>query len=178
MKATVKRLASAGVAPIQCWCAPTEEHPFFRRLSRAHGLSLHIQSGADLGARMEHAARQALDETGSVVLIGGDCPVLNPGHLEQTLIWLASGADAVLGPAEDGGYVLFGLNRIDPMLFSDIEWGGSEVLAETRARLAGLGWKWRELETLWDLDRPQDLDRYYELLTHHECDEREPVPTR
>ena len=98
---------------------------------------------------------------GSVVLIGGDCPVLNPGHLKQALTWLASGEDAVLGPAEDGGYVLLGLNRVAPALFNTIEWGGEDVLAVTRARLAGLGWKWRELKTLWDLDRPQDLDRYY-----------------
>jgi len=162
LESTAKRLAHAGLAPIQCWCAPTDDHPLFRRLSRAYRLSLHIQSGSDLGARMEHAARQTLDKTESVVLIGGDCPVLNPCHLEQTLVWLASGEDVVLGPAEDGGYVLLGLNRAAPMLFSDIEWGGSDVLAETRARLQDLGWSWRELETLWDLDRPRDLHRYYE----------------
>jgi len=162
LESTIKRLARAELAPIQCWCAPTDDHPLFRRLSLAHRISLHIQVGPDLGGRMEHAARQALDKAESVLLIGGDCPVLGPGHLEQALTWLASGEDAVLGPAEDGGYVLFGLRRTDPILFSDIEWGGEDVLAMTRARLGGLGWTWRELETLWDLDRPQDLDRYCE----------------
>jgi glycosyltransferase A (GT-A) superfamily protein (DUF2064 family) len=32
-------------------------------------------------------------------------------------------------------------------------------MAQTRARLTGLGWRWRELETLWDVDRPQDYER-------------------
>ena len=37
--------------------------------------------------------------------------------------------DAVLTPAEDGGYVLIGLTRTDPRMFEDIEWGGDQVLA-------------------------------------------------
>ena len=97
---------------------------------------------------------------GPVVLIGGDCPVLQAEHLLQTLDWLKGGCDAVIGPAEDGGYVLLGLNKSSPELFRGIAWGGDSVLDETRSRLQGLGWQWRELEPLWDLDRPADLDRF------------------
>jgi glycosyltransferase A (GT-A) superfamily protein (DUF2064 family) len=32
-------------------------------------------------------------------------------------------------------------------------------MASTRERLAALGWQWRELETLWDVDRPEDYER-------------------
>ena len=32
-------------------------------------------------------------------------------------------------------------------------------MAQTRERLAALGWRWRELETLWDVDRPEDVAR-------------------
>jgi len=32
-------------------------------------------------------------------------------------------------------------------------------MAETRIRLQRLGWTWRELETLWDVDRPEDFAR-------------------
>ena len=62
-------------------------------------------------------------------------------------------------PCEDGGYALIGLSRADRRLFEDIAWGGDTVMAETRRRLAALGWQWRELDTLWDVDRPEDYER-------------------
>ena len=77
---------------------------------------------------------------------------------------LAGGDDVVIGPAEDGGYVLVGLSRCDPELFRGIPWGGSEALAETRRRIAALGWRAIELPALWDLDRPGDLERLPEGL--------------
>ncbi len=67
--------------------------------------------------------------------------------------------DAVIGPAEDGGYVMVGVRRSTPALFDAVEWGSAAVLATTRRRLAALHWRWHELATLWDLDRPQDLER-------------------
>ena len=95
----------------------------------------------------------------TVILVGADCPLLEARHLASAFDWLQQGEDAVLGPAEDGGYVLLGLRRVNRALFRDIPWGGDQVLALTRQRLAQLGWRWRELEPLWDLDRPADLDR-------------------
>jgi len=55
--------------------------------------------------------------------------------------------------------VLIGLSRLDAGLFRDIPWGGPEVLAETRRRVAALAWRFRELPALWDVDRPEDLAR-------------------
>jgi hypothetical protein len=54
---------------------------------------------------------------------------------------------------------LIGLRRIDPLLFEGIRWGDDSVMAGTRDRLRSLGWRWRELETLWDVDRPEDYQR-------------------
>jgi glycosyltransferase A (GT-A) superfamily protein (DUF2064 family) len=68
----------------------------------------------------------------------------------------------VFVPCEDGGYALIGLQRIEARLFDGIAWGGENVMADTRARLTGLGWRWRELETLWDVDRPEDYARLME----------------
>jgi glycosyltransferase A (GT-A) superfamily protein (DUF2064 family) len=70
----------------------------------------------------------------------------------------------VLGPAEDGGYVLLGLRRAAPELFAGMPWGSERVAGVTRERLVGLGWDWTELATLWDLDRPEDLARYRRLV--------------
>jgi glycosyltransferase A (GT-A) superfamily protein (DUF2064 family) len=91
--------------------------------------------------------------------VGSDCPALTADHLRQADRVLRDGVDAVFVPCEDGGYALIGLRRVDPRLFEDVAWGGAAVMAQTRARLTGLGWRWRELETLWDVDRPEDYER-------------------
>jgi glycosyltransferase A (GT-A) superfamily protein (DUF2064 family) len=67
--------------------------------------------------------------------------------------------DAVIGPAEDGGYVLIGLRRYAPELFKGVSWGTDLVLKETRERLRVLGWQWHELKERWDVDRPEDMKR-------------------
>ncbi|MCG8427494.1 MAG: TIGR04282 family arsenosugar biosynthesis glycosyltransferase [Chromatiales bacterium] len=160
LRGTVEHVVRSKLCAVVCWCAPDSAHPVFNQFSEEYGVELQVQQGEDLGARMAFAARQGLAETDAVVLIGADCPALTEGHLQQVLSWLAAGSDAVLGPAEDGGYVLLGLRRFHPSLFDNILWGSDQVLGVTRERLAALNWRWCELETLWDLDRPEDLERY------------------
>ena len=58
----------------------------------------------------------------------------------------------------DGGYVLIGLAAPQPAVFADVDWGSGRVLAQTRERLAQGGLRWTELDALWDVDRPEDLD--------------------
>lgn len=117
------------------------------------------QRGADLGARMYHAFARSLRRAERVVLIGSDCPVLRGSDLRKAARWLAGGADAVFAPAEDGGYALIALRRVSPRLFQGMQWGGAQVMAQTRVRLAALGWRWRELPLVWDVDRPEDYRR-------------------
>jgi glycosyltransferase A (GT-A) superfamily protein (DUF2064 family) len=112
---------------------------------------------------MQRAFEHALGAGRPAVLIGSDCPMLGPGVLRSALQALEEGADAVLAPARDGGYALIGLRRVSRRLFEDIPWGGPRVLAETRRRLERLGWKWRELPPVWDVDRPADLARLRRL---------------
>jgi glycosyltransferase A (GT-A) superfamily protein (DUF2064 family) len=64
----------------------------------------------------------------------------------------------VFVPAEDGGYALIGLSRLDPRLFEGVPWGTSGVMAETRARLRAVGWSAHELSPLRDVDRPEDAE--------------------
>jgi len=177
LSGTIDRFARAGLCPVVCWCSPDTRHEVFRRAAAEQGVELRQQRGDDLGARMAWAARDALGAAAAVVLIGGDCPVLGPDHLGRVLEWLhMSGVDAVLGPAEDGGYVLLGLRHFDPSLFEGIAWGGPRVLAATRQRLQRLGWRWKELEPLWDIDRPEDLARYRREVIHREDALSAPVP--
>ena len=72
--------------------------------------------------------------------------------------------DAVLIPAEDGGYVLIGLRRPCPAVFEGVAWSTGGVLAQTRDRLRDAGLRWHELPTLWDVDTPDDWARWQRTL--------------
>ncbi len=159
LRRIVSEFAGAGLCPVQCWCAPDFRHKLFEEMAARHGVRLEKQLGADLGARMYHAASVVLGDSDRVILVGADCPGLGVDYLGLALDGLEEGVDAVVGPAEDGGYILLGLKRAAAELFEDIPWGTGEVLAVTRRRLRELDWQWRELPVLWDVDRPQDLDR-------------------
>ena len=121
------------------------------------------QRGAHLGERMYRAMSQALRRHRGAIVIGSDCPALRPGDVQRAARLLAGGCDVVLAPAEDGGYVLIGARRISPQLFSGIEWGSASVYETTVARLERSGHRWRALRRLWDVDRPEDLERFRAL---------------
>lgn len=153
----VQTALAAATGPVQIWCTPRTAHPFFVSLGEAHGVALHAQRGADLGARMAHALETGLATHGAALLVGSDCPFMTPADLRRGAACLRAGSPAVLGPALDGGYFLIGLARPAPELFRGLRWGGAEVLAETRRRLRALGWAWTELPARRDIDRPADL---------------------
>jgi glycosyltransferase A (GT-A) superfamily protein (DUF2064 family) len=112
---------------------------------------------------MYRAFKHALRSRPYVVLIGSDCPVLRRADLRAAARALQTGAEAVLSPAEDGGYALIGLRRVSRRLFHGVAWSTPEVLAQTRRRLRPLRWRWKELRTLWDVDRPEDVARLNRL---------------
>lgn len=168
---TLVTATNAGLGPVELHGAPDEHDPALRECARRFGIAVLPQTGDDLGARMCHAFDEALARHARVILIGTDCPVLTEDHLRNAHAALdpaQGGNDAVLIPAEDGGYALIGLKRCDARLFDSIAWGGDNVLAATRARLKTLGWRWHELETLWDVDRPEDYRRWSALVVAHD----------
>jgi uncharacterized protein len=153
---TLATACAAATGPVILWAAPEESH--FRELARRFPVTLARQPGGDLGARM-HAA---LDAACPAIVIGTDCPALEAKHLRASADALRDGADAVIIPAEDGGYVLIGLRQPRPDLFAHMPWGTGTVMAETRRRAAELGLAVRELAPLWDVDVPEDLERLRE----------------
>lgn len=150
---------------VQLWCTPNTIHPSFGRLEREHRCRLLLQQGNDLGERMAQAMQQALSTYRAAIVIGTDCPELTSKDLEQAFGKLDAGNDAVIGPAADGGYYLLGLNRLEPDLFSGIDWGSDKVLAQTLARLERNGLCYHRMSIKHDLDRPEDLSRFPELYT-------------
>ena len=159
VKRTLETARAASYRRIELHGTPDIDDPFFRFCAGHFGAALVAQSGADLGARMLAAFESALADCPRVLLLGSDCPALTARHLRQADRALRDGADAVFVPCEDGGYALIGLKRVDPRLFEGVAWGGASVMEDTRARLQQMRWRWRELETLWDVDRPEDYER-------------------
>jgi glycosyltransferase A (GT-A) superfamily protein (DUF2064 family) len=91
-----------------------------------------------------------------VLLLGADIPGLLPHHLAEAAAALMR-HPAVIGPAADGGYWLLGLAVPMPALFGNVAWGTDSVLATTLARLPA---ETPQLETLSDLDTPDDLAKW------------------
>ncbi|MDP6651099.1 MAG: TIGR04282 family arsenosugar biosynthesis glycosyltransferase [Gammaproteobacteria bacterium] len=158
--ATLRR---AELAPVELWVSSNADHEVF--ISYCNKKDIYIQNGQDLGQKMHWAAGQVLANSAvdGVLIIGTDCPAMDSAYLEGALMALGQGNEVVIGPAEDGGYVLIGLKQPCPGLFQGIEWGSERVLSQTLQRLAQLKLPYALLEPLWDVDRPQDLQRLAEL---------------
>lgn len=115
------------------------------------------QTTGDLGNRLVSAFAEAF-KAGSerVIIIGIDCPDITPALLQTGFKALAT-QNLVLGPANDGGYYLIGLNRLFPELFQGIRWGTSTVFSQTLSIAQHLSLSTHLLPTLSDVDRPEDL---------------------
>jgi len=162
---TWRRLAgSQGALGIrsELWASGIGGDTFFAALKPTPYLA--IQTGQDLGERMWSAASHALETAQYVVIVGADCPSVDLDYVQEAVTALKRGVPVVLGPADDGGYVLLGVRRpLIPEMFSDIPWGSDQVLKRTRSRLREQGVGWQELSPRWDVDRPEDLKRLAEL---------------
>ena len=152
---TVETARAAAVGPITIWATPDIRYPIFQEFAELPNVTLARQPDSDLGGRMLYALMAA----SPALIIGTDCPSLEPSHLRTAADVLRGGFDAVVISAEDGGYALIGTRAPHVALFSNIRWGADTVMADTRRRMLELGLSWREPLQLWDLDRPEDLDR-------------------
>ncbi len=129
------------------------------------GLDWMPQGEGGLGARMARVHHRLVREHGFGLLIGADLPQLTPAYLQGAADWLrAPQARQVLGPAEDGGFWLYGGNRTAPeVLWESVAYSQPRTGSEFRAALASFG-DWLNLPTLCDLDTPEDLQRVAEAL--------------
>jgi uncharacterized protein len=94
------------------------------------------QGQGDLGKRMQRLFRGV--PPGPVIIVGSDIPALRPSHIAEAFRLLGR-ADAVLGPAPDGGYWLIGFKRSPrlPAPFAGVRWSSAHALADTRSNLEG-----------------------------------------
>lgn len=116
-----------------------------------------LQRGDDLGARMKNAFAEGF-RSGyiSVCIIGTDCYELTEEVLARSFEALKT-ADAVVGPARDGGYYLLGMNKPFPELFDNKPWSTDTVSRKTIEDLDLLGLKYAILPVLRDVDTEDDV---------------------
>lgn len=117
-----------------------------------------LQGGGNLGQRLERILRRGLAEASFAIAIGGDTPGLPPRLLHEAAQALAA-ADAVLGPADDGGFYLLALRRCPLGLLQRLPWSESATFAATRERLEERGLSVHVLDPWFDVDRPEDVVR-------------------
>lgn len=110
------------------------------------------QCEGDLGQRMAWAFDQGVH-----VLVGTDIPEMTARYVEEAAAALRV-ADLVLGPTEDGGYCLIGMNSPRPELFEGVPWGTADVLASTLHAASNL--RVEMLDAMWDVDDAQNLARW------------------
>ena len=133
------------------WEPPEPRHAGLRRTAQGPG---------DLGDRLVRTFRRAEnDRVRATVVLGADAPTLPSSLVESAFRELRRGADAVVGPAEDGGYVLIGAVRAISELFRDVPWGGPDVLARTLLRARDSGVVLVETGGWYDVDDDASLAR-------------------
>src|SRR5690242_13860928 len=122
-----------------------------------------VQTGATLGDRLSMAfsERFFFHRTEKIIVIGVDDPLL-PRELIDHAFALLDSCEYVVGPAQDGGYYLFGCRAMsfEPEVFQGIEWGTSKVLAETVRHIFDTQRTCALLPERWDIDTAEDLERY------------------
>ena len=99
------------------------------------GVAVHRQRGRDLGERMLRAFVEAFAAGHDrAVVVGTDHPTLPVEFFALAFEALGDPLSAVLGPSDDGGYYLFGLNDLVPHLF-DMAYSHPDVFEDTLERV-------------------------------------------
>lgn len=120
-----------------------------------------LQSGTDLGKRMENAFTELFNlRYEKVVIIGSDLLDLGQQHIENAF-GILDHHDVVIGPSSDGGYYLLGSKRIHKNIFKNKSWGTDTVLSETLKDLQKINTK--ILEELNDIDTFEDMKHHKQL---------------
>ena len=146
------------------YCHPDTHHPLLKQHSNKFNICLKSQANGNLGSKMFQAMSEHINENTNVVLIGSDSFEVNTDYILRAFEALNNNYDIVLGPALDGGYALIGANKIDESVFQNICWSTTNVLNQTKENISCLGWKYKCLAEVRDLDTIED----YEYFTTHE----------
>jgi len=125
-----------------------------------------LQKGKNLGERMDRAFGEAFAQGyEKVVIIGSDCYELTSEIITEGFKQLDD-QNVVLGPAQDGGYYLLGMDRHYSHLFREKKWSTPDVLLDTIIDIKRMKKTFALLPTLNDVDEEKDLGPLKDILTN------------
>ncbi len=125
--------------------------------SKWEGDNKFVQEGEDLGIRMRNAFQNGFEEGyENVILIGSDLPNISKETIDTGFDALQNN-DITFGPAEDGGYYLIGMSKMNTSIFENKPWSQSELLAVTLKQLKEQQQSVGFIKTLNDIDTFEDL---------------------
>lgn len=153
----LRQALAADTDAVELCVSPAPQDPAWQGMKFAPAVTLTSQGEGDLGERMARVMARVIGQHQCpVMLMGTDCPALTSASLNEAARQLTR-HDAVLLPANDGGYVLIGLKSPCPGLFNDMPWSSPTVAGETLRRMAALGLR------VWQGPRLQDIDEVGDL---------------
>lgn len=117
------------------------------------------QGKGNLGERLACAFKTA--PVGPIIVVGTDAPDIKHADLRAAIGYL-KGHDAVFGPADDGGFWLFGVSqalRRHPLPFNPVRWSSQHALADMQASLPP-NTKTKLMHTMIDLDDATALNAW------------------
>ena len=114
-----------------------------------------IQKGNNLGDRIINALNISFKNFSPVVVIGSDLWKLEISDIEDTFRILKN-KNVVIGPSNDGGYYLIGMNYLDTKIFENKNWGQESVLNDTIRDID-------DKTNIHLLDEKTDIDTYDDL---------------
>ncbi|MDG2243241.1 MAG: TIGR04282 family arsenosugar biosynthesis glycosyltransferase [Rhodospirillaceae bacterium] len=132
---TVRRLRRG---PWKTVIQVTPDREMTTRRQWPHLTHLLKQGRGDIGTRMERGLT-SFPRGIPVVLIGSDIPGVSMDHINNAFRTLGH-ADAVFGPAKDGGYWLVGFANRRPVRdpFHTVRWSTQHALKDTQTNLRHL----------------------------------------
>jgi glycosyltransferase A (GT-A) superfamily protein (DUF2064 family) len=153
--AAVARAAATGTGAVAYFAVAETKALAAERWAGAPCLA---QGDGGLGARMGRVHAELVRRHGAGVLLGADAPQLPVGALADALAWCAATEPRqALGPARDGGFWLYGGNRVVPLAtWESVPYSEPETAARFRTAFAAHG-ALRILPALTDVDHESDL---------------------
>lgn len=117
------------------------------------------QEGEGLGERMKNAFRDTLDDYERASIVGTDHPTLPLSFIRQSFSVLQTERSVCIGPSQDGGFYLLGMNAFYPQLFDGMSYSHDGVFTDTLARVGTTDARLTVLPRWYDVDTPAALEQ-------------------
>ena len=156
LRDTIALVASLEGADLAIAVTPPSAMGYFESISPS-GTVLHPVTCKDIGECLEKTLSHLLNLGYSKALaLNADGPSLPPDFLDQAINAL-NRSDLVFGPAQDGGYYLVGMKKMNPALFRGITWSTDQVLSQSLVKAKKLDLSTALLPQWYDIDTADDL---------------------